>query len=203
MPMESAVVNRTLSIHMESTLCSVTSFSLPSPSASRIISFLTARDPNEIYGKTELPQQKLGHLRLYYRIRYACHLSWEASRSMLSWGRHVITRKGILSQPFPSILPYGTLRSMSHQYDPAFSKAKAKMPLSLCPLVFVSFWDVELRKSGMTMPTVDTRRCVMQIRADLIELIRLCRLVGKAMSQRPEDAKLAKTFGVMDLPVKK
>lgn len=111
-----------------------------------------------------------------YRIRYVCHLSFgrEASRSMLSWGRHVITRvsiglfwlfrdpaleslqidfisihcsqKGILSQPFPSILPYGThlIRSMSHQYDPAFSKAKEKMPLSLCLLVPVSFWDVEV-----------------------------------------------------------
>lgn len=56
------------------------------------------------------------------------------------------SQKGILYQPFPSILPYGThlIRSMSHQYDPAFSKAKAKMPLSLCPLVFVSFWDVEV-----------------------------------------------------------
>lgn len=43
----------------------------------------------------------------------------------------------------------------------------------------------------------------MQIRTDLIELIRLCRLVSKAMPRRPEDAKLAQTFGVMDLSVKK
>jgi hypothetical protein len=43
----------------------------------------------------------------------------------------------------------------------------------------------------------------MQIRADLIELIRLCRLVSKVMPRRPEDAKLAQTFGVMDLSVKK
>ena len=47
----------------------------------------------------------------------------------------------------------------------------------------------------MTRPTLDTRPCVMQIRADLIELIRLWRLLSKVMPRRPEDAKLAQTFG--------
>jgi hypothetical protein len=33
---------------------------------------------------------------------------------------------------------------MSHQYDPIFNKAKAKKPLRFCPMVFVSFLDVEV-----------------------------------------------------------
>ncbi|GAB2236556.1 hypothetical protein Droror1_Dr00028262 [Drosera rotundifolia] len=50
-----------------------------------------------------------------------------------------------------------------------------------------------LFKSGMTTPTVDTRRCVMQIRADLIELIILCRFVTNSLysEPRPEDALLS------------
>lgn len=54
--------------------------------------------------------------------------------------------------------------------------------------------NVEAEKVRHDNAKVDTRRCVMQIRADLIESIILFR---PSMSRRPEDAKLAQTLGVM------